>query len=337
MRIFNIMMSRKLGGVEQSFLDYGMVLENCKFINVTSSFAKINTKVKSIKLPNLFPWCILSKIYLWVLVLCYKPDVMIAHGGRAIKFALFASRATNSKVIGISHGYSIKHILRCDYIIALDDSLRKHFIKHGFRPSNIFVAPNMITVNHEPKTLDISQKTTFSIGSLGRFELDKGFTYLIEAIKILRDKNYDVNLKIGGTGSLEADLKKQVNNLNLQNNIEFLGWIEDKDKFFKDIDIFCIPSIFETFGIVALEAMSISLPIVSSNAFGLKNILKDGETAIIVETNSAKEIARGIVKLIDNPDLAMTIGRNAYQEILSKYDAKKVSSDIIKIIEKIAT
>ena len=79
MRIFNIMMSRDLGGIQQSFLDYSTALKNEgeEVIDITSSFAKINEKLPtSIKLPNLFQWCIFSKIYLRLLIAIYRPDIL---------------------------------------------------------------------------------------------------------------------------------------------------------------------------------------------------------------------------------------------------------------------
>ena len=100
------------------------------------------------------------------------------------------------------------------------------------------------------KINNFSQKRTeYVIGALGRFVPEKGFNYLIEAISILRDRKYRVKLLIGGAGPLEIQLKKLAHGLNIGKNIEFIGWINDKESFFKTVDIFCIPSVFETFGI----------------------------------------------------------------------------------------
>jgi glycosyltransferase involved in cell wall biosynthesis len=57
-------------------------------------------------------------------------------------------------------------------------------------------------------------------------------------------------LLIGGAGPLEIQLRKLARGLNIDKNVEFIGWINDKESFFKTVDIFCIPSVFETFGIV---------------------------------------------------------------------------------------
>lgn len=328
------MMSRKLGGLEQSFLDYNMALNHHDVINITSSFAKINSKIDSIKLPNLFPWCIISKLYLYVLIFFYKPDVIITHGGRAINFAYFSKIFNiSTPIVAISHGYGIKHILKCDYIIALDNSLKNHFIDYGFNKDRIFIAPNMIDIEEQKKTyVKKLPDNLYTIGALGRFEKQKGFAYLIDAIKIVKDQNYNVNLKIAGAGSLESALNQQILSLNLEKDVEFLGWIENKNILFNEIDIFCAPSIDEPFGIIALEAMSRKLPIIATNASGFRNIFDDGKDVIMVNTASSEEIAFAIISLIKAPILAETLGKNAYIKASSKYEKKTVSLLIANIL-----
>lgn len=337
MRIFNIMVSRKLGGLEQSFLDYRNALRNHDVMNITSSFAAINNKTDSIKLPNFFPWCIFSKLYLYILILIYRPDVIICHGGRSINFASFSKiLKISTPIIAVSHGYSIKHILKCDYIIALDESLKEHFINHGFPKERIFIAPNMIDIKkYDGKDKKDLLKQTHIVGTLGRLEEEKGFIYLIEAIKILKDQNYNIKLKIAGSGSIETDLHNKVKDLNIEDNVEFLGWIENKDILFNNIDIFCAPSIFESFGIVALEAMSKKLPIVVSDASGFQNIFENNKDALIVGKKSSKDIASAIKKLVNNQNLAINLGQNAYNKAILQYDKKIVTELINNIVIRI--
>lgn len=337
MRIFNIMMSRKLGGLEQSFLDYNTALKGHDVINVTSSFAKINSKIHSIKLPNFFPWCIVSKLYLYILIFFYKPDLIIAHGGRAINFAYLSKiLKTSAPIAAISHVYSTKHILKCDYIIALDSSLKEHFINYGFNKDRIFITPNMIDIKESEKAyIKKTPDNFYTIGTLGRFEKEKGFSYLIDAIKIVKDQNYNINLKIAGTGTLENTLKQQMSELNLQNDVEFLGWIENKDILFNKTDFFCAPSVNEPFGIIALEAMSRKLPIIATKANGFRNIFDDGKDAIMVNTHSSEEIADAIITLINDPIFAQTLGENAYIKASYKYEKKIVASLILNILKQI--
>jgi len=330
-------MNRKLGGAEQAFLDYysALTLKGHEVLNITSLFAKINNKkISSLKLPNLFPWCILSKIYLKLLILFYRPDLIIVHGGRTINFA-YGTGIKVIPIIGVTHSYSIRHILKCNYIIALDQLLKHHLISSGYPESQIFIVPNMINTPAK-KINNFSQKRTeYVIGALGRFVPEKGFNYLIEAISILRDRKYRVKLLIGGAGPLEIQLKKLAHGLNIGKNIEFIGWINDKENFFKTVDIFCIPSVFETFGIVALEAMSHQVPIIATKTAGASQIFEAGSDALITNTASNQGLADNIAYLIDNPLRAQELIDKAYSKIISYYDTRVVAdrlSETLKVI-----
>lgn len=339
MRVFNILMNRKLGGAEQAFLDYNnaLTLKGHIVVNITSSFAQINDKqISSIKLPNLFPWCVISKIYLKLLILFYKPDLIIAHGGRAVNFAYVAGSKL-LPIIGVTHSYSVQHILKCDYIIALDQILQKHLVNSGYPDSQIFIVPNMINIPSKKMDMDklSSEKIGYVIGALGRFVPEKGFNYLIEAISILRDRRYNVKLIVGGAGSLEVQLKKLVLDLNIERDVQFVGWIKDKKSFFADIDIFCIPSVFETFGIVALEAMSHEVAVVATKTAGALQIFESDIDALITKTASSQELADKIAYLIDNPIKRQELKHNAYNKVVTKYDVSVVAHKLSETLENI--
>jgi glycosyltransferase involved in cell wall biosynthesis len=327
-------MNRKLGGAEQAFLDYhqALTLEKHQVINITSSFAQINKKTQSITLPNLFPWCIISKIYLKFLVFYFKPDLIIAHGGRAVNFS--STLGKGRSVLGVTHSYSVKHILKCDYIIALDESLKNHLQANGYDASRIFIVPNMVAL-HTPKVLGTVKKRSYIIGAMGRFVPEKGFNYLIEAISLMKARGYNIKLKLGGSGELEADLKAQMRESKLEQNIEFIGWTQDKDAFFKEVDIFCIPSVFETFGIVALEAMSRGVPIVTTSTGGLAHIFEHEVDGLMVATSSELELADSLARLIDKPVLAKKLGENAYAKIAAIYDIEIVAKLLNDVVNRV--
>lgn len=332
MRIFNIMLSRDLGGIQQSFLDYStaLVMEGHEVINITSGFAKINDQITgSLKLPNLLPWCIISQIYLRILMALYKPDLLLAHGGRAVSFA--SSFKPNSiPLIGIAHNYKTKRLKKCDYIISITDILIQYLTSRGFDKQKIFHVPNMSKVAHVYK--EKPYKTPIIIGSFGRFVAKKGFNYLIEAIFLLKSKGHNVKLLLGGSGEEEAILQKLVRDMNLDKEVSFLGWIKDKDKFFDKIDIFCLPSTSEPFGIILLEAMERSTPIVATKSGGPAEILRDKRDAMLAETESSVDIANKLVQLISDKNLGKKLSQSAYLRLIQNYDIKVVSKKLSVVL-----
>ncbi len=329
------MMARDLGGIQQSFFDYNVALTNegQEVINITSSFAKINSKLPtSINLPNLFQWCVFSKIYLRVLIAIYKPDLILAHGGRAISFA-HSLKPSSIPLIGIAHNYKVKHLKKCDYIISVTNILIDYLINCGVDSNNIFHVPNMIRVVHDYK--EKQYQTPVIIGSFGRFVAKKGFDYLIEAAALLKSQGYNIKLLIGGSGEEEDILQKLVSDLNLLKEVTFLGWIEDKAKFFDQIDIFCLPSTSEPFGIILLEAMECSTPIVATKSGGPAEILKNQQDALLTEIESSQDLAEKLSTLILDQEMAKKLSHLAYLRLVENYDIKVVGKNLVATLNLI--
>lgn len=342
MRIFNVMMSRDLGGIQQAFLDYADALnmQNHDVINITSYGAKINSSVKGKWcLPNLGSWCLLSKITLKLLIFFYKPDIIICHGNRAIIFSSFL-RSKQIPMVGVSHNYSIKYLQKCDRILTLTNKLREHLINHNVPSEKIHMLPNMIKISQ--KFFPTLFHAPVIIGTIGRFVQKKGFIHLLEAISILKNKGYDIKLNIGGGGVDKEILVNMVRKLDINKEVLFLGWVSDKTNFFKNIDIFCLPSLDEPFGIILLEAMMFSKPIVATNSGGPEEIINHERDGLIVDIddanqhrNLAKNIASALEKMINESLNAQILSKNAYDKLINKYDTTVVSTQLTTILENI--
>lgn len=334
MKILNIMLSRDLGGIQQAFLDYNAALEMQKIeiINITSYKTKINSFLRktSFKLPNLVPIDPLSVLILKYIIYKIKPDIIIAHGNRAINFSKFA-KSQNIKLIGIAHNYSLKGLRKCDFVIALTHHMKEFLLKNNFAESRICILPNMINISKD-FTPNKTYRKPIVIGVLARFVAKKGVDVFINAIKILKEKKYDIQAVIGGSGEENDNLIALVHKLNLQDQISFTGWVNDRDKFFEQIDIFCLPSLHEPFGIIILEAMEASVPIVITDTEGPTEIITNMRDGLICKTGSAEDLAGKITYLIDNPIKAKEFSKNAYLTLKQNYDIKVVSEKLATLL-----
>lgn len=328
------MLSRDLGGIQQAYLDYYQALTKLDYevINISSWRAKINSKQSnSIKLPSLVSWCFLSKIYLFLLCLIYKPDVIIAHGGRAINFTS-AAKPRRVKSIGVAHNYTFKRLKKCNYVIAITEHIKQYMINNGYDSSKIFTLPNMISIQKKYKKRQWHNEVV--IGSYGRFVEQKGYNYLLESIALLHRQGKKVKLILGGEGADESSLKKQACQLGIKNIVIFYGWVNDKESFFDKIDIFCLPSIHEPFGIVLLEAMEHSIPIISTKCEGPQEILEHEKDGLLVDIESANDIANSVSYWLENPDNGTECAKQAYNKLLANYDINTVNNKLAAIIEK---
>jgi rhamnosyl/mannosyltransferase len=159
---------------------------------------------------------------------------------------------------------------------------------------------------------------------VGRLVYYKGIEVLIRAMK-----NIDAQLLIGGTGPLENELKNLVNSMNLNDNIDFLGFVKDEDlaAYYHASKFFVLPSVApsEAFGIVQLEAQACGKPVISTNLpTGVPYANKDRETGIVVEPNSVDQLHKALKKLLNDSSLRKELGENAKKRVNEVFTVKKM-------------
>ncbi|MFY9589903.1 glycosyltransferase family 4 protein [Rickettsia endosymbiont of Halotydeus destructor] len=337
MKILNIMLSRDLGGIQQAFLDYSFALklQKVEVINVTSFGAKINALLssKSFKLLNLAPIDFFSCLILKYIIYKTKADIIIAHGNRAINFSRFA-KPKRIPLIGVAHNYSLKGLKKCDYVIALTEHMKSYLLKNNFIGLKIFLLPNMINIKKDFVS-NKQYRNPIVIGMIARFVPKKGTDFFIKGMHILKDKGYKFKAIIGGDGEERDKLLTLTHKLGLTDCVSFTGWVEDKDKFFDELDIFCLPSLHEPFGIILLEAMETSLPVVSFNTEGPNEILTHRKEGLICKKNNINDLAEEIIYLIDHPNEAQKFSEAAYLRLKENYNIKSLSKRLVEFCKSI--
>lgn len=338
MKILNIMLSKDLGGVQQSFLDYSKMLkmEKIDVVNVSSIGAQINNMIKpDHKLINLGNWDCFSIAKLKSIIIKERPDAIIAHGGRATKFALKA-RPTNLPIIGIIHSDKLKWVDKCDHIIVLTEAMEKKSIEAGIEHSRLTRLPNAIDLasctsirnKDEPSSPPI-------IGTMSRFVPKKGLDVFLKSLSLLKKEGVQFKAIIGGGGDEEQNLKSLSKELGLDHYVEFIGWVKDKAEFFNKLDIFCLPSLNEPFGIILLETMAYRTPVISTKTAGPVEILQDNFNSLLVDISSAEQMAESIKLLLDDELLSAKLTDNALLTVKQNYDTSVVSKKLSNLLNNI--
>ncbi|MEW6026831.1 MAG: glycosyltransferase family 4 protein, partial [Planctomycetota bacterium] len=133
------------------------------------------------------------------------------------------------------------------------------------------------------------------LATLGRLSAEKGQVYLLEALKSIRKEFPDTQLLVIGDGVLRKELESFVEKENLGGAVLFTGLCDEPSELLKDIDIFVLPSLYESFGIALLEAMALKKPTIASNVNGIPEVVADGETGILVPPANPEELAGAII------------------------------------------
>lgn len=166
---------------------------------------------------------------------------------------------------------------------------------------------NYLKENPTPERVD----DHFKLVTVGRLTEQKGYKYLIEAMKILvdcdsvDDKKY--YLFILGDGHLKNELLELTTNLDLTKNIQFLGFREDVLQIMASSDLFISSSLWEGIPTVLLEAMALCVPIIATDIPGTREIIVDQQTGILVEPKNPEQLARAIIKFVSDPVTSVSL------------------------------
>lgn len=159
------------------------------------------------------------------------------------------------------------------------------------------------------------------IGSVGRLEEPKkGLTVLLSAARRVVDQFPKARFVIAGDGPDRARLEKMSAELNLISHVRFIGAQKNVWPLFDAFDVFVLPSRWEGFGIVLLEAMARGLPVVATRQGGVPEVVVDRETGTLVPVNDESALAEAILGFLGNPEKAKGAGRRGQARVKEKFD-----------------
>jgi len=160
--------------------------------------------------------------------------------------------------------------------------------------------------------------------TVGRLVPVKGYPFLIDAMGKLAQTIPNVKLVIAGDGSEREKLKKQVLELALDDRVLFLGLREDIPEILSCGDLFLLSSVNEGFGLVLLEAMAFKLPIVATRVGGVPEVVKDGETGLLIPSQDPQSFVNAVLKIYRNRDWGRDLGLAGYERVKRKFDLEVI-------------
>ena len=342
MRVLNVMFGCGRGGLEQAAVDYHEALQ-IKGHHVTSvlhpaasvkdAIAAFNGDIATIKPRG--EWDLLAAKKLRKLAESTQADVLICHGNRAIGLALKAVKNI-VPVIGVAHNYNIeKRFPKCDGIFCITRDLVEDMVHLDIGRDKLRHIPNMI------RSQPVAKRTQFHapviIGAMGRFVEKKGFDSYLQMLKALQELGVTFQARLGGGGPMEERLRQMAKEFGLDEVLTFCGWVEEKEAFFRDIDVFVLPSYHEPFGIVLIEAMAAGLPCITTDTEGPCEIIRQYHDAIMVEKARPYQMAAEIRDLVERPQAAFEMGYHAHLKARDCYDIHVVSERIDMALTQLVT
>lgn len=239
----------------------------------------------------------LLRIFSWV------ADAFIAIAPNVADYLIKTAKVSARKVITINNGVEIPRKVEQNEVIKLKSN-------YGIKD------------------------TDFVIGFVGRlFNDHKKVTDIFEAVKQLDIPK--IKVLIVGSGRDEEMMRDTVKKLGIANQVIFAGYQFDTAPFYKLMDLFCISSSREGFGLVAAEAMFHHLPVLATKVGGLQNVVKDGETGVLVPPNTPVKLAEKIQYFYENPEAAETMGEAGYLRAMQNYTEERYAKEVVNLYNEL--
>ncbi len=236
-----------------------------------------------------------------------------------------------------------------DCVLAISQFVRRSLEEGGVSPQKIAVAYNSTdTTMFDPERF---HRGTFReslgidptiplIGIVARIMFWKGHVELIEALAELRKRIPNVQLAIVGSDDSLASpggesyrnrIRKRAEELRVEDAIHWVGWRDDTPQVFLDLDVVCVPSWEEPFGLVVTEAMAMERPVVGFQSGALPEIIEDGVDGCLVPFKEIAEMADRIIFLLENKAEAREMGRKARKKVQSIFNPTIQAEEITRI------
>lgn len=318
----------------------------------------IDTKVKIIYLPikgKLGYY--LNKFFINKIVEKENPDIINVHYasgygtlGRFIQFENKLLNVWGSDVYDfpnqskIKKQILIKNLNSYKAIASTSNCMAKETEQYLTKKQEIYITPFGVDIE-KFKNLNLEKKENkIVIGIVKTLEPKYGIEYLIRAIKelekILDKENFEkVKVKIYGKGYLKETLENLAKELKIEEKVKFEGFILNSEvpKAINEIDIFVVPSILdsESFGVAAVEAMACEVPVIVSDADGLKEVVIDNKTGFIVPKKDYKAIAEKIKILVNDRRLRKEMGEKGRKRVIELYEWNNNVENMVEIYKEL--
>lgn len=295
-----------------------------------------------------------------------KPDVV--HVPSVIPdgfYVVIATLSMNTPIVITSHGIDIvkikeinygyrlnpiyaliiKAVLRrCSKHVVVSDSMIPFAIEAGSSMDRLCkihdIAPpaksdiSTQTIEKVRKKYNINNSKT--ILTLSGMRPIKGLDYLIKAMPIVLAKNPDTRLLMTCRGEYEEHIRNLILKMGIHDNVDFIGFIEGKEK---DVlmcicDVFCMPSLYESFGIAILDVMQYGTAVVASDTGGIIEIIENGKNGLLCKPKDHVQLAESINALLEDTELNRRIGA-AGKSSMHRFDVKHICDEYISIYKEV--
>jgi glycosyltransferase involved in cell wall biosynthesis len=299
-----------------------------------------------------WPFTISADIAFWkipslkLFLLNNKIDVLICCQNKDVKIGARAARQVGIKAIFARQGIQnltnkkkyVKPFTRyIDGIITNTNSIKGSYEAFGWFPKDfIHVIYNGVEIDNSVAEIDLHTKYQLPEGSkvifsAGRLDHQKGFDLLVEVAQMSRDRKLNWQFIIAGEGKLKESLNAQAQKLGVADIFHLIGFSNQVTSILKASDVFVLSSRYEGMPNALLEAMAAGKANVATGVNGAPELVEDGKTGFLVDTENTSQIFEKLHEILTNDDLRKTMESNALRRVKEHFTNEKMVDSLERL------
>lgn len=232
--------------------------------------------------------------------------------------------------------YPLNAVLRLalrniDYVQTISEETREKLLSSGFRENQIALIPNGIDTSEPPSALPESD--VFTIGYCGRLREVKGVHVLLDAFAHTKKTRATapIKLKLAGSGIAEDDLKAQAKKLGIDDDVDFIGTIEDTASFYQSLNLYVQPSFAEGLPNSVIEAMHAGRAVLATDIGGNHDLIEDNVSGRLFPAGDHEKLSQLILDCYDDQDDNVRMGNNGRGVIEADYGMDTVIDKLVGV------
>ncbi|MFA4885954.1 MAG: glycosyltransferase [Desulfotomaculaceae bacterium] len=231
-----------------------------------------------------------------------------------------------------------------DHFIAVSQRLRDRLVSGGIPANGVTVIYNGVSLEEirpssEPgaarKKMGFLPETPL-VGIVARLHSVKGHSHFLAAARNILQQRPGIRFLVVGAGPYRPVLEKMAGNFGIRDQVVFTGFMDDVYSLMADLDLLVISSLWEGFGLTAIEAMALGVPVVATEVGGLPEVVLHGETGLLVPPANPAALARNILWMLDHPVEASSMAEKGGKIVREKFTSTVMARRTEELYRRVA-
>lgn len=278
-------------------------------------------------------------------------DLLHTHGYKADLYGYVAARRSRKPVVATCHNWVggtaalgiYNHLdrmalKRFNALAAVSDAVAQRLLDSGVPARKIKTIANGIDVEPFERAQPLPAPTFDRdkvVGMVARLDLQKGFEYLLRAVRELCGVFRELKVVIVGEGPDRKAIEDMIRQYGLQSTVILAGKQSDMPGVYAATDIFVLPSLNEGLPMTILEAMAASKPVIATKVGAIPTLIRNGETGLLVEARDTDGLRNAIARLLSDPDLCRRMGAEGHDWVSRNYTSEAMALKYRQMYEEV--